>query len=78
MDTFGWALVQKGDTAKGQELLRAASNLAPANDEIRLHLAAALIKSGDKAAARLELESLIKREKATPIRDEASKMLQGL
>jgi cellulose synthase operon protein C len=78
MDTFGWALVQKGNPAKGQELLRAASNLAPGNDEIRLHLAAALLKNGDKAAARLELETLIKRDKATPIRDEATKMLEGI
>jgi cellulose synthase operon protein C len=78
IDTLGWALVQTGDATKGQELLRAASNLNPANDEIRLHLASSLIKTGDKAAARLELETLITRDKPTAIRDEALKMLQGL
>ncbi len=78
IDTLGWALVQTGDATKGQELLRAASNLDPANDEIRLHLATALVKTGDKAAARLELESLIKRDKPTAIRDEALKLLQSL
>jgi putative PEP-CTERM system TPR-repeat lipoprotein len=78
MDTLGWALVHTGDAAKGTELLRAASNLTPASDEIRLHLATALIKTGDKAAARLELEALIQRDKPAAIRDEASKLLEGL
>ena len=78
MDTLGLALVRTGDAAKGTELLRAASNIDPANDEIRLHLATGLIKTGDKAAARRELEALIQRDKPAPVRDEATKLLQGL
>ena len=52
IDTLGWAEVQIGDAQKGVELLRAASNLAPGNIDIRLHLAKGLIKTGDKAGAK--------------------------
>ena len=78
IDTLGWALVQTGDAAKGMSLLRAASNLAPTNAEIRLHLATAMIKTGDKAGARTELETLMKGDKESPVRAAADKLLQGL
>jgi cellulose synthase operon protein C len=78
IDTFGWALAQTGDVKRGAELLRAASSLAPQNQEIRLHLAKALLKSGDKAAARRELETLAKLDSSSPIRADAEKILGGL
>jgi Flp pilus assembly protein TadD len=78
IDTFGWAEVQTGNVNRGTELLRAASGLAPANPEIRLHLAKALIKSGDKASARRELETLAKLDPSSPIRADAEKLLGGL
>jgi cellulose synthase operon protein C len=61
-DTYGWILVQKGDTARGIELLRHAVELAPKDAEKRLHLAQALLKSGDKPGARKELETVAKAE----------------
>ena len=57
MDTHGWILVQHGDAARGIELLRKANSIAPQDTDIRLHLAKALLKTGDKAAAKSELES---------------------
>ncbi len=75
IDTFGWALVQTTDVKRGTELLRAASSMAPANNEVRLHLAKALLKSGDKASARRELEILVKLDQASPIRADAEKLL---
>jgi putative PEP-CTERM system TPR-repeat lipoprotein len=78
IDTFGWALVQTSDVPRGIELLRAASSLAPANQEIRLHFAKALIKSGDKASARRELEPLTKLDPSSPIRADAEKLLGTL
>ena len=78
IDTLGWALVQTGDVKRGLELLRFASNLAPANAEIRLHLATALIKSGDKVAARRALEPLTRADTASSVRDDAEKLLSGL
>ena len=56
----------------------AASNLAPTDNDIRLHLAKALLKSGDKDAARRELETLAKLDKDSPIRADAEKLLGGL
>ena len=79
LDTLGWVLLQAKDTGRGTELLRAASNLAPTNGEIRLHFAKALIQSGDKAGARRELEALTaKLDKASPLRADAEKLLSGL
>jgi tetratricopeptide (TPR) repeat protein len=78
IDTLGWALVQTSDVNRGIELLRAASSLAPANQEIRLHLAKALIKSGDKTSARRELETLAKVDPSSPLRADAEKLLSGL
>jgi Flp pilus assembly protein TadD len=77
LDTLGWALTQNGQAKRGAELLRMASSLAPAQGDIRLHLAKALLATGDKAGARQELAGLSKLDKASPIRIEAEKLLAG-
>ena len=77
LDTLGWALTQNGQAKRGVELLRMASNLAPAQGQIRLHFAKALLETGDKAGARQELAGLSKLDKASPIRIEAEKLLAG-
>ena len=51
---------------------------APANNEIRMHLATAMLKTGNKAGAKRELEMLTKLDKDSPIRADAEKMLSGL
>jgi putative PEP-CTERM system TPR-repeat lipoprotein len=58
LDTVGTLLVKQGDVAPGVEKLQQAAQAAPNQADIRLHLAKALIKAGDKAAARKELEAL--------------------
>jgi putative PEP-CTERM system TPR-repeat lipoprotein len=58
MDTLGWILVEKGDNARGLAILQQANALAPQARDIRYHMAAALYKAGNKAAARKELELL--------------------
>jgi putative PEP-CTERM system TPR-repeat lipoprotein len=60
MDTLGVLLVEKGDTARGLELLQKASASAPQAAAIRLNFAKALIKAGQKDAARKELDELTK------------------
>jgi putative PEP-CTERM system TPR-repeat lipoprotein len=58
LDTMGTLLVKKGDVTQGLEKLRLAAQRAPNQSDIRLHLAKALIKAGDKQAARKELDAL--------------------
>ena len=58
LDTLGMLLIKKGDVTQGIEKLRQAAQLGPNQSELRLHLAKALIKAGDKAAARKELDAL--------------------
>jgi putative PEP-CTERM system TPR-repeat lipoprotein len=77
-DTLGWLLVEKGDLARGTELLKKASARAPNAGEIRLHLAKALIKAGDKSGARKELEAVTKLERQPTARAEAEKLLATL
>ena len=78
MDTLGWILVEQGDAARGLNLLKAASEKAPESTGIRYHLAAALAKSGDKAAARRELGDLLTKNKNFPERQEAQELLRQL
>jgi hypothetical protein len=75
MDTLAQTLIARGETARGTELLRMASNLAPRNDDIRLHLGRALAGAGDKAGAQRELAPLLKREAGSPARTQAEQIL---
>ena len=77
VNTYGWVLVQRGDAAKGIPLLRKAVDLDPNDAERRLYLAKALIKSGDKPAARKELEVVAKAESVTA-RTQAEQLLKDL
>ena len=74
----GWLLVQKGDTARGIELLRRAVELAPNDAAKRLILARGLVKAGDKSGAKKELAELSKADVPSATRDEAEKMLKDL
>jgi putative PEP-CTERM system TPR-repeat lipoprotein len=58
-DTLAWLLVEKGQLDRAVPLLKQASAQVPGNAEIRYHYGVALSKSGDKAAARAQLEPLL-------------------
>jgi len=58
-DTFGWMLVEQGQTKRGLALLEQASAAAPDHQDISLHLAKAQIKDGHKDAARTILQALV-------------------
>ncbi|MEP7275669.1 MAG: XrtA/PEP-CTERM system TPR-repeat protein PrsT [Betaproteobacteria bacterium] len=77
VDTLGWTLFKTGDTARGTQLLRLASNLGPNEVEIRLHFAQALLKGGDKEGAKRALAPLIAMPAGSPARVEAEKLLGG-
>jgi putative PEP-CTERM system TPR-repeat lipoprotein len=78
LDTLGWTAARTGNPKRGAQLLRMATALAPKQSEIRLHLAKALVDSGDKAGARQALTELSKLDKDSPIRAEAEKLLANL
>lgn len=77
-DTYGWILFKKGDLKRSVELLTGAASAAPKNAEIRLHLANALLGSGDKAGARKELEAIVRLDPPVPQRAEAESLLKKL
>jgi putative PEP-CTERM system TPR-repeat lipoprotein len=70
-DTLGWLLVERGDTKRGVEILAKAAAAALNALEIRLHYAKALLKSGDKAGARTELEAVRGTSGESPQKTEA-------
>jgi putative PEP-CTERM system TPR-repeat lipoprotein len=59
MDTLGTILTEQGDTKRSVPLLQKAVAGAPASLDLRLHLAQALVKSGDKVNARKELQQIV-------------------
>ena len=78
LDTLGVAVTKSGDAKRGVTLLRMASTLGPGQPDIRLHLAQALVASGDKLAARKELDELGKLDSSSPVRAEADKLKSSL
>lgn len=78
LDTLGWILVEQGDTGRGVPLLQKAVALAPQATEVRYHFAVGLLKSGDKAAARKELEQLVASGKNFSRLDDAKTLLKQL
>jgi len=59
MDTLGWILAERGEWPRALRLLQAASEQPGASDDVRFHYGAALARSGDKAAARVQLQALL-------------------
>jgi len=78
MDTLGVMLVEKGDAARGVELLQTASKQAPQNSMIRFNFAKALVKTGKKDEAKKELDELAKLGDKFAEQAEVTKMLQSL
>jgi putative PEP-CTERM system TPR-repeat lipoprotein len=78
LDTLGWILVEQGNAARGLPLLQKAVSLAPGAPEVRYHLAYGLVKSGEKAKARKELEQLLGTGKSFSDIDEARTLLKQI
>ncbi|BCB26563.1 hypothetical protein SKTS_14490 [Sulfurimicrobium lacus] len=78
LDTLGWIMVEQGDTTHGLPNLQKASTLAPEAADIRYHFVLALVKSGDKAKARKELEQLLASGKTFSQIAEAKALLKQL
>lgn len=71
LDTLGMLLMDKGDAKRGVALLQQALTIAPEAHPIRLNLAKAYAKSGQKDAAKKELEALLKLDDKNAVKQEA-------
>jgi putative PEP-CTERM system TPR-repeat lipoprotein len=78
MDTLATLLAEKGEYGPAIELQTRALALQPDNSALRLGLAKIYIKSGDKAKARGELESLAKLGSDQPWQAEVNALLKTL
>jgi putative PEP-CTERM system TPR-repeat lipoprotein len=78
LDTYGVLLLGKGDVQAALPVLERAKQSAPDRNDIRLHLAKALIKAGRKEDARRELEVLAKVTENFAGKAEVSGLLKGL
>lgn len=74
-DTFAWILVQSGDAERGRQILEKVLKAAPADPEARYHYGAALLKTGNKALGKSNLEQAIASAMQFAQRDEARKLL---
>ncbi|MCB1954607.1 MAG: PEP-CTERM system TPR-repeat protein PrsT [Rhodocyclaceae bacterium] len=59
IDTVGWIKLHQGDVSGGLAMLRDARLRAPADPEIRYHLAVALERSGRTGEAREEIQAAL-------------------
>jgi putative PEP-CTERM system TPR-repeat lipoprotein len=75
-DTYGWILLEKGDTARALPILEKAAADAPAAGQIRYHYAVALNKAGRAAEAKRELETVVKGNQPFDDLDAAKSLLK--
>lgn len=78
LDTLGWILVEQGQIDRGLELIEGSLAQLPDNATIRYHRAIALMRKGDKARARRELELLLKDAPRFPQAEAAESALRKL
>jgi putative PEP-CTERM system TPR-repeat lipoprotein len=79
VDTLGTVLVAQGDAQRGIAMLRMAVNLSSSDPRLRLNLARALAKTGDKAGAKREAEALMAVQSLPArIRSDAEALLKTL
>lgn len=78
MDTYGWILLHSGQVEPAVQMLHKANMQAPADNDIRYHLATALAKSGKKKEARSLLAEALKSKAAFVDRRAAQQLFDSL
>lgn len=78
LDTLGTMQIAKGDPKVGLETLKKAVALGPKIPTVRLGYAKGLLATGDKAGAKVELETVLRLEGSSQVKREAEKLLSTL
>lgn len=78
LDTLGWILVEHGQLPRGLQYLSKATAKDAKSPSVRYHYGAALARSGNKAAARKELEAAIANGQRFPEWEDAKTLLKSL
>lgn len=77
-DTLGAILLEGGDAKRGIEMIRQAIALAPKAPEYRLRHVRALVSTGDRAAAKAEIDTLLRDFPQTAQAREAERLAAAL
>jgi Flp pilus assembly protein TadD len=77
LDTLGVAQMRYGDAKLAAETLKKAIGRQPQVAEFRVNYALALAKSGEKAAARAELQNVVAGNKGLALEPEAKALLEA-
>jgi predicted Zn-dependent protease len=78
LDTWGWVLHKRGETAEAVVVLQKAVDKVPQAAVLKYHLGMAQFKAGNRDAARTNLEDALKSGGEFAGKDEATRTLAGL
>jgi predicted Zn-dependent protease len=65
-DTLGWVELRQGNLSAALPMFSSLTNENPDNVTFRYHYAVALLKSGDRAAAKRQLEAALAKQPSQP------------
>lgn len=78
LDTYGWILAETGEPERGLEVLRDAYTRQSTNQEIRYHIALALLRMERTDAARRELDAALASEREFSSKEHAKMLFEKL
>ncbi len=78
LDTYGWILAETGEPERGLDVLRDAYTRQSTNQEIRYHIALALLRLDRTDAARRELDAALASERDFSSRADAKLLIEKL
>jgi tetratricopeptide (TPR) repeat protein len=74
-DTLAWIQIKRHNTAEALPILQSLTGKYPDDNTFRYHYAVALIESGDRAAARREVETALSNKPPTELASELRNLL---
>ena len=74
-DTLGWVELQQGNVSAALPMFASLTRTNPDNVTFRYHYAAALLKSGDRAAAKQQLEAALSKQPGQPMEKDIRALL---